>query len=101
MHAIPVDFNLNGPTPTSASEGEGTQGTSEELTSITYVIIDEEDLQPGDLAELLMIHHQYGHISFAKLQEMVAKQGIIPRRLAKCRKPACSACLYAKLTCKP
>jgi hypothetical protein len=35
-----------------------------------------------------------------KLQEM-AKQGIIPRRLAKCRIPTCSACLYSKATKRP
>jgi Reverse transcriptase (RNA-dependent DNA polymerase) len=90
-----VDFNLNGPT-LSDSDREGMQ----ESTSTTNVIIDEEDRQPSDLAELLMYHHQYGHISFRKLQEM-AKQGIIPRRLAKCRIPACSACLFSKMTRKP
>jgi hypothetical protein len=96
--ATPVDFDLNGP-PMTDSEGEGTQGSARS-TSTTNVIIDEEDRQPSDLAELLMLHHQYGHISFAKLQEM-AKQGIIPRRLSKCRVPVCSACLYSKMTRKP
>jgi Reverse transcriptase (RNA-dependent DNA polymerase) len=74
-----------------------------ELPSTTNVnvILDEEDRQPAnDLAELLAIHHQFGHISMAKLQEM-AKQGIIPRRLSKCRVPTCSACLYAKATKRP
>ena len=64
------------------------------------VIIDEEDRQPGDLTELLTLHHQYGHISMRKLQEM-AKQRIIPKRLAKCRVLTCSACLYSKATKKP
>ena len=31
----------------------------------------------------------------------MAKQGIIPRRLSKCRVPTCSACLYAKATKRP
>jgi hypothetical protein len=70
-------------------------------TTNTDVILDEEDRQPtNDLAQLLAIHHQFGHISMRKLQEM-AKQGIIPRRLAKCRIPTCSACLYSKATKRP
>ena len=73
--ATPVDFNLDGPT-TSTPEGEGTAS----MTSTTNIIIDEEDRQPEDLAQLLMYHHQYGHISMKKLQEM-AKQRIIPKRL--------------------
>lgn len=52
------------------------------------------------MAELLAIHHQFGHISMRKLQEM-AKQGILPRQLSKCRVPTCSACLYAKATKRP
>ena len=31
----------------------------------------------------------------------MAKQGLIPKRLAKCRKPTCSACLYSKATKRP
>ena len=89
-----VDFNLNGPT-TKASEG----GISDEPAP--NVIIDEEDRQPkNDMAELLMLHHQYGHISMRKIQEM-AKQGILPKRLATCRVPTCSACLYSKATRRP
>ena len=88
-----VDFNLNGPT-TTASEGE----ISEPAPN---VIIDEEDRQPkSDMAEMLMLHHQYGHISMRKIQEM-AKQGILPKRLSKCRVPTCSACLYSKATRRP
>jgi hypothetical protein len=65
-------------------------------TTNVNIIQDEEDRQPAnDLAELLAIHHQFGHISMRKLQEM-AKQGILPRRLSKCRVPTCSACLYAR-----
>jgi hypothetical protein len=62
----------------------------------TIIIEDEEDHQPtNQVAELLQYHHQFGHISFRKLVEM-AKLGIIPKRLAKCATPTCSACLYAK-----
>jgi hypothetical protein len=92
--ATPVEFNLNGPT-TSASEGG--KATS---TSTINVITDKEDRQPSDLAELLMLHHQYGHISMRKMQEM-ANQGTIPKRPATCRIPTCSACLYSKATKRP
>lgn len=98
--------DLDGPSSTP-SKGETTKEqpktTHMDLPSTTNVniILDEEDRQPAnDLAELLTIHHQFGHISMRKLQEM-AKQGILPRRLAKCRIPTCSACLYAKATKRP
>ena len=90
-----VDFTFNG-TSMSTSEGENTLST----TSTTNVIIDEEDRQPSDMAEMLMIHHQYGHISMKKIQEM-AKQGIIPKKFSKCRIPTCSSCMYAKATKRP
>ena len=44
-----------------------------------------------------MAHHRFQHISFFKLQE-TACQGILPRRLAKCKIPSRSACLYGKAT---
>jgi hypothetical protein len=91
----PVEFNLNGP---SMPDSEG--GKANSITSKTNIITDEEDQQPSDLAELLMRHHQYGHISMRKLQEM-ARQDTIPKRLAKCRMPTCSACLYSKATKQP
>lgn len=95
--AITVEFDLNGP-PSTASEGEKHLKSQDNNLN---VIIDEEDRQPlSDMAQLLLEHHKYGHISMRKLQEM-AKQGILPRRLAKCRVPTCSACLYAKATKKP
>jgi hypothetical protein len=60
------------------------------------IIKDEEDRQPtSTAAELLRYQHKFGHVSFAKLQEM-AKTGTIPKRLTKCPVPACSACLYTK-----
>ena len=64
----------------------------------TSVVVDEEDHQESTPeAELLMAHHRFQHISFSKLQEM-AHQGILPRRLAQCKIPSCSACLYGKAT---
>ena len=91
---ITTEFNLNGPSMT-ASEGEST------TASTSNVIIDEENRQPGsEMMQLLMAHYQYGHTPMRKLQTMAA-QGILPKRLAKCRIPVCSACLYAKATRKP
>ena len=46
---------------------------------------------------MLREHQRFNHIPFSKIQEM-ARQGILPRRLAKCAIPVCSACLYAKST---
>ena len=64
----------------------------------TSVVVDEEDCQKSTPeAELLMAHHRFQHISFSKLQEM-AYQGILPQRLAQCKIPTCSACLYGKAT---
>ena len=64
----------------------------------TSVIIDEEDRQKSTPeAELLMAHHRFQHISFSKVQEM-ARQGILPRRLAHYKIPSCSTCLYGKAT---
>jgi hypothetical protein len=83
-----TSFDLDGP----PSEGETTK---------PQVIDDEEDRQPTNIAaELLRYHQRLGHISFKKLQEM-AKQGTIPKRLAKCPIPVCSACMYAKATKRP
>ncbi|KAI2494626.1 hypothetical protein MHU86_19904 [Fragilaria crotonensis] len=112
----PTTHTLDGPSST-LSKGEtskaatnkppqtGEQPTTTDMelprTTNVNIILDEEDRQPAnDLAELLAIHHQFGHISMRKLQEM-AKQGILPRRLSKCRVPTCSACLYAKATKRP
>ena len=64
----------------------------------TSIIVDEEDRQESTPeAELLMAHHRFQHISFSKLQEM-ARQGIHPQRLAHCKIPSCSTCLYGKAT---
>jgi hypothetical protein len=57
---------------------------------------DKEDQQPTSAAaDLLQHHHKFGHVSFRRLKEM-AKQGTIPKRLANCPVPACSACSHAK-----
>ena len=64
----------------------------------TSILVDEEDQQASTPeAELLIAHYRFQHISFSKLQEM-ARQGILPRKLAHCKIPSCSACLYGKAT---
>ena len=83
----PVHIELDGPTSPIL---EGKEPPN--------IIQNEEDEQPSsDMAQLLQLHHQYGHLSMRKMQEM-ANQRIIPKRLAQCRIPTCSACLYAKMT---
>ena len=63
----------------------------------TSIIVDEEDRQESTPeAELLMAQYRFQHISLSKLQE--TRQGILPRRLAHCKIPSCSACLYGKAT---
>ena len=51
----------------------------------------------SDKGELLRHHYKYGHLPFNKLRIM-AKAGIIPRRLAKTDTPRCAACMFGKLT---
>ena len=84
----PREFDLNGP-------------DVDDDVDLPKIIPDEEDRLPETLsAELLRLHYDFGHVSFKRLQEM-AKQGIIPKKLAKCSIPLCSACQYAKATKRP
>ena len=64
------------------------------------VIPDEEDSYASTSAEFLRIHHCLGHVSPTKIQVM-AKQGLLPVRLATCDVPMCTACLYGKATRRP
>jgi hypothetical protein len=81
-HPIDAQFDFNDP------------NTTDQQTP--NIVEDEEDQQPTSAsAELLQYHHRFGHVSLQQIIEM-AKQGIIPKRLAKCPVLACSACLYAK-----
>jgi Reverse transcriptase (RNA-dependent DNA polymerase) len=74
------------------------------ITSDQPNLIQQEDIEElkahTDEAALLDFHYRFGHTSFAKLQTM-AKNGVIPRRLAHCRVPACAACMYGKATHRP
>ena len=72
--------------------------TQQQLPS---VIEDEEDTQPvNTAAEFLKYHHKFGHCSPRRIQQM-ARDGILPRRLATCDVPVCTACLYGKATRRP
>jgi Reverse transcriptase (RNA-dependent DNA polymerase) len=63
------------------------------------VIEDEEDRRELDniSAEFLRYHHKFNHASPLRIQEL-ARQGVIPRRLASCPVPKCTACLFGKAT---
>jgi hypothetical protein len=50
----------------------------------------------GDQAELMRWHYRLGHLSFAKLK-MVAKNGEMPRCLAKVPAPKCVGCLFGAM----
>jgi hypothetical protein len=70
-----------------------------------HVIPHESDELQNDMEanrlQLLKYHqHQFGHVSFQRLQEM-AKQGVIPNRFATVAPPMCAVCSYAKATRKP
>jgi GAG-pre-integrase domain len=49
---------------------------------------------------LLEWHMRFGHMPFSRLQ-LLAKTGILSRRLANCQIPICASCMYGKLSRKP
>ena len=66
-----------------------------------HVIIDEEDEPPQDASkDFLRWHHRLGHCPYGKIV-WLAKQGVLPRRLADCRKPKCTSCMFGKATKRP
>jgi hypothetical protein len=72
-----------------------------EVDEAPAVIEDEEERQTSSTAaEMLHYHNKFNHASFKKLR-ILAKHGVIPRRLAKCPNPVCSACMYGKVTRRP
>ncbi len=78
--ATEIKFALNGLSTTSPGGRTSTNSKESSNANAPNVIIDEEVRQP---------------------QSEMAKQGILPKRLAQCNLPTCSACLYAKATRKP
>jgi hypothetical protein len=64
---------------------------------------DEEEthfVAADDTAKLMRWHYRLGHLSFAKLK-MLAKNGEIPRRLARVSPPKCAGCLFGAMTKLP
>ena len=67
----------------------------------TTIIRDEEDRQTETpTAQMLKLHYDYGHCLFKKLQIM-ARKGVIPKSIATCNIPTCTACEYARATKRP
>ena len=97
----PTDFDFN-QAPASKIKGRkyGIPVVEDNETPPIVQTDEEEKQDLTDSALLLRLHQQFGHIPFSKLQEM-ARKGILPKRLAKCHPPTCSACLYAKATKRP
>jgi len=96
--ASKVSQDLEGATvmPRSQTNINDLQGPKEKQ----HPIVIEEELEQKAMreeAELLQYHHRYAHASFSKLQTM-ARQHIIPRKLASCWQPVCAACMYGKAT---
>ena len=61
-------------------------------------VVDEEERRTTTTsAELVSLHHRYGHIGFPKLIEMI-EQGVINKKFTSCHIPICSACLFTKAT---
>lgn len=69
-------------------------------TSIDDLADDEEHQSDNSSAEFLRYHLRFGHCSPKKLK-LMATLGIIPRRLAKCPVPICSACQFGKASRRP
>ena len=68
----------------------------DEFTQEAHPAPDETDVK-NPTAELLAWHYRLSHTPFTHLQAM-AKQRIIPKRMATCSVPKCPACLYGKAT---
>jgi hypothetical protein len=64
---------------------------------------EDEEFQltaANNQAELMQWHYRLGHLSFPKLK-VLAKNGKIPRRLAKVPLPKCAGCLFRAMTKTP
>ena len=94
---IEPEFQVNSPKLTSFD----LDGPSSPSQDTPHIIEDEEDRQVDNVtAEFLKYHHKFNHCSPRRMQ-LLARSGVIPRRLAKCPVPVCSACLYGKATRRP
>ena len=74
------------------------QGDS--LPDLPATAIDDVTLVKNPKALFLRWHHRLGHPPAAKIQQM-ARDGHLPKQLATCDIPICTACMYGKATKKP
>ena len=113
----PVEFvaeeDLNRPEKESKGS-EGAQGQDQEKQedrigplnlSPAPNLADHELLKlntsaSDDQAELMRWHCRLGHLSFDKLKQL-AKNGEIPKKLAKTTSPRCAGCLFGAMTKVP
>lgn len=86
------DFDLNGPAPSSTPK--------EVPKTVPGANHFQEPTMSPDSISLLKLHQKFNHISFRKLQ-LMAKLGVVDKKLAKCEIPFCSSCMYAKQTRTP
>ena len=87
-----MDFHLDGPQ------------RSKQATAPTLVEDEEDDVRMSKkptVAEFLRWHHRLNHIPMNKMQKMLARLGLLPKLLARCKVPACTSCLYGEVTCRP
>ncbi|KAL3827268.1 hypothetical protein ACHAXA_004743 [Cyclostephanos tholiformis] len=90
---------------TSPSEGEHEGQTR--MRALTFdpspPLEEEEEVHlaaADDQAELMRWHYRLGHLPFARLK-LLAKNGEVPRRLAKVPPPKCAGCLFGAMTKVP
>jgi hypothetical protein len=72
------------------------QDTRNETDPMDDTYLDSKRLQ--DL--MLIYHYKFGHISMERIKRM-ATLGYLPKQLASCEIPICTACVYGKMTRRP
>ncbi len=94
------DATIKTSSVTSPPEGEH-ETTTTRMRALTFNpsprLEEEEEIRlvaADNAAELMQWHYHLGHLLFAKLK-MLAKNGKIPRCLAKVSPPKCAGCLLA------
>ena len=98
-----IEGSENGPSvhmDKDNDEIDFTVNFGKEETPVTHIIESEDSEPRNHAAEFLRWHHRLGHLSPAKMK-LMSLQGDLPRYLAKCETPMCTACLYGKQTRKP
>jgi hypothetical protein len=96
MFNLPSRPANNKPHPGTARQGTLTFDPSPPLE-------EDEEFQlaaANDQAKLMRWHYRLGHLSFPKLK-VLAKNGEIPRCLAKVLLPKCACCLFGAMTKLP